>query len=88
MRNVAGQSAVLPRRTLGVRGKTMAAIEPCKLINYYAAKGCLKKAKDEKRENTILDRRQPFMNRVGFSPPNKARDILEGGASPTLRYGH
>jgi len=26
--------------------------------------------------------------RVGFSPPFKARDILEGGASPTLRYYH
>ena len=25
--------------------------------------------------------------RVGLGPPNKARDILEGGASPTLQIG-
>ena len=33
-------------------------------INHYTAKGCLKNTKDEKRENILLDSRQPFMNRV------------------------
>jgi len=40
-------------------------MEPQASITYYTAKGCLKKIKDEKRENVLLDSRQPFMNRVG-----------------------
>ena len=38
-------------------------------INYYTAKGYLKKQKMKKRENILLDSRQPFMNRVGLAPP-------------------
>jgi hypothetical protein len=48
---------------------TTAVTEPQASINHYKAKGCLKKQKMKKRENILLDSRQPFMNRVGFSPP-------------------
>jgi hypothetical protein len=34
-------------------------------INLREAKGCIKKTKNEKRENILLDGRPPFMNRVG-----------------------
>jgi hypothetical protein len=43
---------------------TIAVTELQASINHYASKGCLKKQKMKKRENIILDTRQPFMNRM------------------------
>ena len=42
----------------------IAVTEPQASINHYTAKGCLEKQKMKKRENILLDSRQPFMNRV------------------------
>ena len=43
--------------------------------------------KKMKKENKILDARQPFMNRVGLAPPiDKGKVIIiNGGASTTLQ---
>jgi len=37
----------------------------------------LEKTKDKEKEKMLLDTRQPFMNRVGFSPPDPTRYVLK-----------